>query len=93
MCAKGVEIMNLESLRYVLVLLLTSSSAFLNLMPELLVLSTMSVPDFSAPGSRNESNTRLAKRCEENTTLGMFRLQDNLFLLVYKGSLGFVFPV
>ncbi|KAK4698467.1 RHO1 GDP-GTP exchange protein 1/2, partial [Phenoliferia sp. Uapishka_3] len=57
-CAKGVEIMNLESLR------------------------TMSVPDFSH--QRDEYSQKLAKRCDDHRTLGMFRLQDNLFLLVYN---------
>ncbi|KAL8293744.1 hypothetical protein RQP46_000445 [Phenoliferia psychrophenolica] len=57
-CAKGVEIMNLESLR------------------------TMSVPDFSH--QHDEFSQKLAKRCAEHKTLGMFRLQDNLFLLVYN---------
>lgn len=45
-------------------------------------LLTMSVPDFS--GFRNDAaSVALAKRCEEAKTLGMFRLQDNEFLLCY----------
>lgn len=60
-CARGIEIMNLDSLR------------------------TMSLPDFSA--HRNDPTAvALAKRCEESQTLGMFRLQDNEFLLCYDGA-------
>ena len=44
----------------------------------------MSVPDFSH--QRDEFSQKLAKRCDDNRTLGMFRLQDNLFLLVYSGA-------
>ncbi|KAI5480823.1 Rho guanyl-nucleotide exchange factor [Pseudohyphozyma bogoriensis] len=55
---KGVEIMNLETLR------------------------TMTVPDFSQV-QRDATISALIKKCEESKNLGMFRLQDNLFLLVY----------
>ncbi|KAM0753197.1 hypothetical protein T439DRAFT_378904 [Meredithblackwellia eburnea MCA 4105] len=58
-CAKGVEIMNLDTLR------------------------TMSTPDFSH--HRDEYSQKLAKRCDDSRTLGMFRLQENLFLLAYNG--------
>ncbi|ORY90211.1 CNH domain-domain-containing protein [Leucosporidium creatinivorum] len=44
---------------------------------------TMTVPDF--PSSRHDRTfVGLAKRCEEAQTLGMFRLQDSKFLLVYN---------
>lgn len=45
----------------------------------------MSVPDFSSH-QRDPVVSHLARQCEESKTLGMFRLQDNLFLLVYDGS-------
>lgn len=55
-------------------------------------LRTMSVPDFSA--YRNDpTSILLAKRCEEATSLGMFRIQDNEFLLCYDGAVFFVFSV
>jgi hypothetical protein len=45
----------------------------------------MTVPDF--PSSRHDRTfVGLAKRCEEASTLGMFRLQDSKFLLVYNGE-------
>ncbi|GAA5885505.1 hypothetical protein JCM16303_002232 [Sporobolomyces ruberrimus] len=56
--SRGVEIMDLESMR------------------------TMTVPDF--PSVRHNRNfAALAKRCEEVPTLGMFRIADSKFLLVY----------
>ncbi|GAA5899116.1 uncharacterized protein JCM6883_005114 [Sporobolomyces salmoneus] len=56
--SRGVEIMDLESMR------------------------TMTVPDF--PSVRHNRNfAALAKRCEEVPTLGMFRIGDSKFLLVY----------
>ncbi|GAA5949958.1 hypothetical protein JCM3765_007750 [Sporobolomyces pararoseus] len=56
--SRGVEIMDLESMR------------------------TMTVPDF--PSVRhNRHFAALAKRCEEVPTLGMFRIADSKFLLVY----------
>lgn len=50
----------------------------------------MTVPAF--PSSRIEraqfdrNFPGWAKRCEDAQTLGMFRLQDNKFLLVYNGQ-------
>ncbi|GAA5879401.1 hypothetical protein JCM1840_006035 [Sporobolomyces johnsonii] len=56
--SRGVEIMDLESMR------------------------TMTVPDF--PSVRhNRAFAPLAKRCEEVPTLGMFRIADSKFVLVY----------
>ncbi|GAA6062754.1 hypothetical protein JCM10212_005550 [Sporobolomyces blumeae] len=56
--SRGVEIMDLESMR------------------------TMTVPDF--PSVRhNRHFAALAKRCEEVPTMGMFRIADSKFLLVY----------
>jgi len=44
----------------------------------------MTVPDF--PSVRHNRNfAALAKRCEEVPTLGMFRIADSKFLLVYAG--------
>ncbi|GAA5941175.1 hypothetical protein JCM10213_007445 [Rhodosporidiobolus nylandii] len=51
--SRGVEIMDLESMR------------------------TMTVPDFPSRGS-------LAKRCEDASTMGMFRIADSRFLLAYS---------
>lgn len=46
----------------------------------------MTVPDF--PSVRHNRNfAALAKRCEEVPTLGMFRIADSKFLLVYAGRL------
>lgn len=42
----------------------------------------MTVPDFS----HFRQEVTLSKRCEEGKTLGMFRLMDNVFLLVYNGK-------
>lgn len=58
--SKGVEIMDIESLR------------------------TMTVPDFSH--FKTPDMVALSKRCEEGKTLGMFRLIDNVFILVYNGE-------
>jgi hypothetical protein len=45
----------------------------------------MTVPDF--PSVRHNRNfAALAKRCEEVPTLGMFRIADSKFLLVYAGE-------
>ena len=44
----------------------------------------MTVSDF--PSVRHNRNfAALAKRCEEVPTLGMFRIADSKFLLVYAG--------
>ncbi|GAA5854952.1 hypothetical protein JCM8547_002320 [Rhodosporidiobolus lusitaniae] len=57
--SRGVEIMDLESMR------------------------TMTVPDF--PSSRGDrALASLAKRCEDVPTMGMFRIADSKFLLVYS---------
>ncbi|GAA6008068.1 hypothetical protein JCM10207_007016 [Rhodosporidiobolus poonsookiae] len=56
--SRGVEIMDLESMR------------------------TMTVPDFP-PTRHDRALYTLAKRCEDASTLGMFRIADNKFLLVY----------
>ena len=46
---------------------------------------TMTVPAF--PSTRvDRTFAALAKRCEDAQTLGMFRIQDNKFLLVYNGA-------
>ncbi|GAA5999985.1 uncharacterized protein JCM10292_003567 [Rhodotorula paludigena] len=57
--SRGVEIMDLESMR------------------------TMTVPDF--PSVRNDRALYvLAKRCEDASTMGMFRIGDSKFLLAYS---------
>lgn len=45
---------------------------------------TMTVPSF--PSLRQDKSlAQLAKRCEDSHTMGMFRLQDSKFLIVYDG--------
>ncbi|GAA5824608.1 hypothetical protein JCM3770_006692, partial [Rhodotorula araucariae] len=57
--SRGVEIMDLESMR------------------------TMTVPDFP-PSRHDRALYLLAKRCEDATTMGMFRIGDSKFLLAYS---------
>ncbi|GAA5909349.1 hypothetical protein JCM6882_000959 [Rhodosporidiobolus microsporus] len=57
--SRGVEIMDLESMR------------------------TMTVPDFPSPRG-DRSLALLAKRCEDSSTMGLFRIGDSKFLLVYS---------
>lgn len=45
----------------------------------------MTVPDF--PASRQDrAAILLAKRCEDASTLGMFRIAESKFLLAYTGE-------
>lgn len=45
----------------------------------------MTVPDF--PASRQDrASVLLAKRCEDASTLGMFRIAESKFLLAYTGE-------
>ncbi|GAA5935183.1 hypothetical protein JCM3775_007227 [Rhodotorula graminis] len=57
--SRGVEIMDLESMR------------------------TMTVPDFP-PSRHDRALYLLAKRCEDASTMGMFRIGDSKFLLAYS---------
>ncbi|GAA5891760.1 hypothetical protein JCM8208_002876 [Rhodotorula glutinis] len=57
--SRGVEIMDLESMR------------------------TMTVPDFP-PSRHDRALYLLAKRCEDATTMGMYRIGDSKFLLAYS---------
>jgi hypothetical protein len=45
----------------------------------------MTVPDLP-PSRGDRSIAHLAKRCEDAATMGMFRIADSRFLLVYSGS-------
>jgi len=45
----------------------------------------MTVPDFP-PSRHDRALYLLAKRCEDTTTMGMFRIGDSKFLLAYSGA-------
>lgn len=45
----------------------------------------MTVPDFP-PSRHDRALYNLAKRCEDATTMGMFRIGDSKFLLAYSGA-------